>query len=152
MRKIMWGVAAGAVLALAAATGVAAYWQAQVAIPIATVVSGDLSVTAQWVDGTPDWPAMYPGDTVEANIEVTVKGHGDTLAWQVDVESSTIDPAFLFQARNGSCNNGSALPATDSPDSLTICVRYTLDDDAADDLQGDTFNPLIAVSAEQVTS
>lgn len=151
MRRVLLGVAAGAVLVLAAATGVSAYWQAQETIPIETVSSGDLTVTASWAGGPPEWEALFPGESVESDINVTVNGEGDTLDWIVDVESPSINPAFTFQAWQGSCDTGTALPAAGSPEALSICVRYTLRSDADSSLQGKSFEPQITVTAEQVS-
>lgn len=158
MRRALIGVAAGAVLALAAASGVSAYWQAQQTLPGGVATSGDLEVSAMWRDGTPAWTNLYPGGTTaDATIRVTSNSTGDNLRWRVKV-TSTVAPAFTshtsFQAWAGACG-GTPIPvggygSFGPTDSVDVCIRYTLAAGAPATLQGQSINPAITVHAEQV--
>ncbi|MGL3151370.1 hypothetical protein ACSS7Z_13535 [Microbacterium sp. A82] len=151
MRRLVIGAAAGVLVALAAATGVSAYWQAQQELQGGLVASGDLTVSATWVGGTPNWTGLYPGQSVERSVAVVVAPEGDNLKWTVNASSSNPNDAFTFQAWRGACGTGAALPATDSPETMSICVRYTLSSDAAAVAQGLTSTPTITITAEQVS-
>lgn len=148
-RRWAIGAVAGVVATLATASGVSAYWHAQQTMNVGTVKSGDLNVTAAWVGDPPDWADLYPGSVAEADLAVSVTGTGDNLEWTVDVTAQNLDPAFSFQAWEGSCGSETAMPATGSPEQLTVCVRFTLMP-SDDSLQGRIFKPRIVVTANQV--
>ncbi|WP_460802472.1 hypothetical protein [Microbacterium sp. GXF6406] len=148
-RRVALGAAAGVVIALAAATGVSAYWQAQQTVNLDTVSSGDLSVSANWVGGTPNWSGVYPGQSVDAKIAVAVQGEGTNLEWTVNAQPSGLDPAFTFQAWSGECGTGGALPASGSPQTLIVCVRFTLAPGTSGSYQGLNFTPSVTITAEQ---
>lgn len=160
MRRALIGVAAGAVLALAAATGVSAYWQAQQTVPGEVVTSGDLEISAAWVGGTPSWAALYPGQsTADATIRVTSTSSGDNLVWKVRVTGAVpadFETYATLQSWAGACGTGTPIPeggyGTFDADTTTvdICVRYSLATGAPSSLQGKPLDPTITVTAEQV--
>lgn len=161
VRRVAAGIAAGVILALAAATGVSAYWQAQQSIPGGVVTSGDLAISAEWVGGTPAWAALYPGQsTADATIRVTSTSTGNNLVWKVRVTETVavaFEPYTVFQAWVGACGGPSPIPAegygrfTADTDSVDICVRYALSNAAPSTLQGQALNPTVIVFAEQVS-
>ncbi|MGM7677438.1 hypothetical protein [Microbacterium sp. A94] len=161
MRRLVIGAAAGVLVALAAATGVSAYWQAQQTIPGEVVTSGDLAISADWLGGTPVWAALYPGQsTADAMIRVTSTNSGDNLAWKVRLTGAvpaSFDPYATLQAWVGACGTGAPIPAdgygefTSSTSAVDICVRYGLSASAPNTLQGQVLDPTITVTAEQVS-
>lgn len=159
-RRLVIGVAAGALIALAATSGVSAYWQAQQTIDTATVSSGDLSISADWVGGTPAWPALYPGQsTPDTIVRVTAAAAGDTLVWRLKVAGTTA-PDFTdyvtFQAWIGTCGSSAPIPTegtgsfTAETSTIDVCVRYTLNAGAPSSLQGRPLSPQLIITAEQV--
>lgn len=161
MRRVLLGIAVGAVVALAAATGVSAYWQAQQTVPGGVATSGDLAISADWVGGTPSWTALYPGEsTSDAIIRVTSTSSGDNLVWKVrltDVVAADFEPYATLHTWVGACGTGDPIPAdgygsfTSSTSTVDVCVRYTLLSTAPGTLQGQALNPTITVIAEQVS-
>ena len=124
--------------------------------------TGNFSVTASWLGGTPAWPSLFPGArTPDTKIRVTQAGNGTTLGWRVRV-SSTVNPAFAsdvtFQAWAGDCGTGVLIPAGGYPStghltqntSVDVCVRYTLAALAPGTLQGKGLTPNITITGEQV--
>ncbi len=161
MRRVVLGVAVGAVVALAAATGVSAFWQAQAVVPVDAVGSGDLSISAEWVGGSPSWTPLYPTQsTSDATIRITSTSSGDNLRWSVRVRetvATVFEPHTRFQAWAGACGSGAPISAdvgygsfTSSTSTVDICVRYTLLSTAPTTLQGLAMNPQLTVIAEQV--
>lgn len=161
MRRVLLGVAVGAVVALAAATGVSAFWQVQAAIPGGVTTSGDLAISADWVGGTPSWAALYPGQsTSDATIRVNADNSGENLVWKVrltETVAAAFEPHTTFQAWAGACETGTLIPAegygsfTSSTSAVDVCVRYTLSPTAPSALQGQALAPQITVTAEQVS-
>lgn len=161
MRRVLVGVAVGAVVAFTAATGVSAYWHAQQTAPGGVATSGDLAISADWVGGTPSWSAFYPGQsTSDATIRVNADSSGDNLVWKVRL-SETVTPDFephtTFRAWIGTCGTGTLIPAegygtfSSNTSRVDICVRFTLSPTAPSTLQGQLLTPQITVIAEQVS-
>lgn len=159
-RRLVIGVAAGVLIALAATSGVSAYWQAQQTIDTATVSSGDLSISADWVGGTPAWSALYPGQsTPDTIVRVTAAAAGDTLVWRLKVAGTTASDftAYTtFQAWIGACDGPTPIPPegagsfTAETTTVDVCVRYTLNAGAPGTLQGQPLSPQLDITAEQV--
>ena len=132
------------------------------ALQAGVTTTGNFSVTASWLGGTPAWPSLFPGArTPDTKIRVTQAGNGTTLGWRVRV-SSTVNPAFAsdvtFQAWAGDCGTGVLIPAGGYPStghltqntSVDVCVRYTLAALAPGTLQGKGLTPNITITGEQV--
>lgn len=161
MRRAFAGVAAGVVLALAATTGVSAYWQAQHVVPVSSTRSGDLDIQVVWAGGT-TWGAISPGTTISKRATITVVGSGTTLSARL---TGTATNAAAFAAHTtrtislDDCTGapGPTLPAAGHPSSgglapgatVTVCVRYTLAGTAPSTLQGQNLAPQITFRLQQ---
>lgn len=161
MRRVLIGVAAGAVLALAAATGVSAYWQAQQTIPGGTVSSGSLDLQVDWAGGT-TWPMPGPGGTISKRATITYTGIGDNLQvvlTGVASNTPTFNPYVTRSISLDDCSGvaGTPLPAAgypatgalDSGVPVTVCVRYTLAASAPATLQGTDLAPHVVFQIAQ---
>lgn len=158
-RRVIGAAAVGAVLALATATGVSAYWQAQQRLDLGTTAAGDLKIDAAWKT-PPNWAAMYPGDSREGVIVVTPTAHGQTLGWRLRV-TSAVAPSLAdhvaFRAWEGACGGPTPIaPEGNGPfgvrTSFEVCVRYTLDSTTPRSMTGLSVSPVITVTAEQASS
>lgn len=163
MRKLVIGAAvAGVVLALAAATGVSAYWQARERIDLSATSSGDLDIDVVWQGGT-EWSSISPGTTISKRAVITVNGAGRTLRARVTGTASNataFDSAITRSIRIDDCTGtpGALLPASGYPadgalrpgDQLTVCVRYTLASDASATLRNADLTPSVAYTVVQV--
>ena len=165
MRRIHLGIVAGIVaiaVALTGAAGAQALWGVDRALQAGVTTTGNFSVTASWLGGTPAWPSLFPGArTPDTKVRVTQAGNGTTLGWRIRV-SSTVNPAFAsdvtFQAWAGECGTGVLIPAGGYPStghltqntSVDVCVRYTLAALAPGTLQGKGLTPNITITGEQV--
>ncbi len=163
MRRVLLGVAAGAVVALAAATGVSAYWQAQQTMTAGTVSAGNLDIDVAW-DGGTTWPRIGPGQTIAKRATVDFVGSGDSLravltgsttqasafdgyvTSDISLDDCTSDPGPSLPS-NGYPDTGSLLPG----DSVTVCVRYTMASDAPSSLQGQDLSPSATFTISQRT-
>lgn len=160
-RRVAIGVAAGVFVALAAATGVSANWQAQQSLPGGVVTSGDLNISTTWVGGTA-WPSIAPTSTISKQAVVTVTGNGTTLEAVLTGVAAYQNTAFTGYVTSsihlGECASaGSALPSSGYPSTgslslgsaVTLCVRYTLSANAPASLQGQDLSPSVTFTASQ---
>ncbi|MFB7252285.1 hypothetical protein [Microbacterium sp. NPDC056234] len=160
-RRALIGVAAGAVLALAAASGVSAYWQAQQTLPGGVASSGDLDIQVGWNGGNA-WGAISPGATISKRATITVLGAGTSLSTRLTATATNavaFDPYVTRSVRLDDCSGaqGVVLPASGYPDAgglapgsqVTVCVRYTLSASAPSTLQGQDLAPNITFELTQ---
>ena len=161
MRRALIGVAAGAVLALAAASGVSAYWQAQQILPGGAVSSGDLDIQVDWAGGTA-WGAIGPGATISKRATITVLGAGTTLSTRLTATASNAAAFNAYVTRSvrlDDCSGaqGTLLPTAGYPTTgglspgaqVTVCVRYTLAANAPATLQGQNLAPTVTFDLAQ---
>jgi hypothetical protein len=161
MRRALIGVAAGAVLALAAASGVSAYWQAQQTLPGGVVTSGDLDIQVDWAGGAA-WGAIGPGTTISKRATITVLGAGTTLSTRLTASASNAAAFNAYVTRSVSLDDcsgaaGTTLPAAGYPTTggltpgaqVTVCVRYTLAATAPSTLQGQDLAPNVTFDLTQ---
>ncbi len=160
-RRVLIGTAAGVVLALAAASGVSAYWQSQQTLPGAAVTSGDLDIAVEWAGGTA-WGPIAPGGTISKRATVTVAGSGTNLSARLTATASNAAAFNAYVTRSVSLDDcsgaqGTALPAAGYPTSggltpgsqVTVCVRYTLALTAPSTLQGQNLAPTVTFALAQ---
>ncbi|WP_243225939.1 hypothetical protein [Microbacterium sp. CIAB417] len=160
-RRVLLGAAAGAVLALAAATGVSAYWQAQQTLPGGTATSGDLDIQVEWAGGTA-WSPIAPGGTTSKRATITVVGTGTNLSTRLTAVTANAAAFNAYITRSVSLDDctgapGAALPSAGYPSSgglspgaqVTVCVRYTLSPSAPSSLQGQDLSPRVTFDLAQ---
>lgn len=151
---------AGAVLALATATGVSAYWQAQQTIPGTVVTSGDLDITGvTWSKGT-DWGVISPGQTVSNQATITYIATGANLSALLSADvtnSAAFDEWITRSAVLGACGASTeSLPLDVTPapgeQQAIVCVSYTLFPTAPASLQTLDLTPTVAFALTQAGS
>jgi predicted ribosomally synthesized peptide with SipW-like signal peptide len=161
MRRVLVGVAAGAVLALVATTGVSAYWQAQHVVAVPSTQSGDLDIQVAWAGGT-TWGAIGPGTTISKRATITVVGSGTTLRARLTGTATNAAAFTSHVSRSISLDDcsgaaGTALPVDGYPSAgglapgatVTVCVRYTLSASAPATLQGQDLAPQVTFQLRQ---
>ena len=161
IRRGLIGAAAGAIIALAATSGVSAHWHAQQRLDLESVSTGDLLIDAAWRDGPPAWSPLLPGaSTPDTVIQVSSSSAGTTLRWRLRVVGAVSAPAqqhVTFSAWRGVCGTGTPIPAGGTAalpvDAVVdVCIRYTLSPSAPATLQNTDLAPRVTLIAEQVVS
>lgn len=159
-RRVAIGVAAGVILALAAATGVSAYWQAQQTISGRVVTGGDLNIISVVWANDPNWGTIGPGQTLTNQATVTYVTTGNNLTAQLTAAVS-YNPAFdgsvTDNATVGTCGAPTGtFPMSVSPmegmQVATVCVNYTLSSNAPSTLQGVNLTPAVTFTLAQNAS
>jgi len=166
-RRLRWAAATAAVLVLGTGTAAAqAVWQSSSALPPATVSSGSLALSTEWIGSWAAWTPLYPGrasDTAILRVTETAAA-GTTLTWRLRVVAAmtgTGADAVKTDVFVGACGGTTPLPAHGvyAPSggllpgqSVDLCVRATLATDAPSVLQGTPLTPSVTVIAEQATS
>ncbi|MGW8483480.1 hypothetical protein ACWGJP_10085 [Microbacterium sp. NPDC055903] len=161
VRRAFVGTAAGVVLALAAATGVSAYWQASIEADVGIVRTGNLDIQVTWNGGTA-WGTISPGGTVSKRATITVVGEGTNLSTRLTAtvtNASAFTPYITRSVRLDDCTSsqGAELPTAGYPATgglspgaqLTVCVRYTLSAAAPSTLQGQNLAPNVVFTLTQ---
>lgn len=166
-RRLRWAAVLAAALVLGTGAAAAhASWSSTAALTAGPLASGSLDVSTQWGTDWSGWVPLYPGRSADsALLQVTeTRAAGTTLRWRLTATPrvpADLSPYVTAQVFVGACGSGILLPANgvyapagglDPGATVTLCLRVTLSTNTPNERQGTAIDPLLVITADQVTS